>query len=131
MMNNCWFRIKVKNTFAGPVFQHPTTWMDPSKADKVSLEPAFKWSAGSWNLCEGEWSVGEGLEPLNLTLSTNNAGGKVLTSKEKPYGGEPFTGTVIDGNSLLAKFGPFFEVRGEMQDGVIVWGNGAKWFKSS
>jgi len=30
MMNNAYFRIKVKQAFGGYIFQHPTTWMDPN-----------------------------------------------------------------------------------------------------
>lgn len=49
MMNNAYFRIKVKRTSTGSyVFQHPTTWMDPEKANATpEAAPAFKWEGGT------------------------------------------------------------------------------------
>ena len=142
MMNNCYFRMKLKKSVTGWVWQHPTTWMDPEKRDKVVVEAAWKWDRSSGggkkadkeNLdkLNGVWSVGEGLQPLSLNVTNASGSGYGLLSAEKMYGGEQFkavfAGAVADG-VVDGTFGPYFTVRGEIGDGKIVWNNGAVWWK--
>jgi len=123
MMNNAYFRIKVTKTKTGGyVFQHPTTWMDPD-APEATTEAAFKWQ-GDVKVLNGAWVMGDDLPPLTLQVDDQGT----IRSAERIYAGEPFTATV-QGDKVKAKFGPFFEVWGSIDDGAIKFNNGATWWK--
>lgn len=127
MMNNTYFRIKVANIGGQYVFQHPTTWMDPEKANApIQLAPVFEWK-GDCKVLNGAWSMGDNVPPITLSVDTNGN----FQSQEQLYGGEPVKGHFSDlqKGEVWAKFGPFFEVGGTIDQGGIRWNNGAKWSK--
>eukprot|EP00397_Hematodinium_sp_SG-2012_P010215 GEMP01010324.1.p1 GENE.GEMP01010324.1~~GEMP01010324.1.p1 ORF type:complete len:530 (+),score=92.50 GEMP01010324.1:1-1590(+) len=60
MMNNCWFRVKTKNSR----FQHPTTWMNKEAPPKQE----FAWKAGDFEALNGEWEPGDNLPCITLKV---------------------------------------------------------------
>jgi hypothetical protein len=93
---------------------------------QMKLEASFTWT-GDTSVLNGDWFIADGLSPLTLKVD-----GTKITSVQKIYGGEGLNCTVEgSGRNLLirGKFGPFFEVAGRVEDGMISWNNGAKWVK--